>query len=166
MMKLMRLLAVLAALGLSAGLLAACGGDEDDDGLSNEEYAAEIQTVLEPLGENLQSLGATISQAQETEALAEGVGEAQAELEEAAASLEEITPPEGVEQVHADLISAISGFADTLEATRDAAERDNVAELQAAAAELPGEAQEFAAELQRIQQEAIDAGVPISPEEG
>lgn len=177
-MKKTRLFGLLAVLALMAGLLAACGGDEDEtettateteaevstEPLTAEAYAEEVRIVLEPLGGNLQSLGESLSEAEEPQVLAEGLGEAQEELRGSVAQLEGITPPEEVEDVHEDLIAAIDGFADTLEETRQAAEDENVEELQAAALQLPADAQEFAAELQRIQQAAIDAGVPIGPE--
>lgn len=175
-MKTMRLFGLLAVLALAAGSLVACGGDEETDTTSTEPgvttepltpeaYAEEVRVVLEPLGDNLQELGGSLRETDDPQVLAEGIGEAQQELRDSVEQLESVTPPEEVEQVHEDLIAAIEGFADTLEDTRQAAEDENVEELQAAALELPGAAQEFAAELQRIQEAAIDAGVPLGPED-
>lgn len=175
-MNKLRTLGLPLATVLAAGLVGACGGDDPSGGsaanasgpeggdataLSSEEYAREVEEVLEPLGPDLASLGDAISGSADAAALAEGIGEAQAELAGGAENLAAITPPEAVERIHEDLVAAIRGFADTLGATRTAAEEGNLEELQRTALELPGAAQAFAEELERVQRKAIAAGVPI-----
>lgn len=159
-MKPIRILTFLATGLLAAGLLAACGGD------GKEDYAQEVDEVLEPLGEELTTLGETIGQSKDAAALAAGIGEAQDKLNQAAADLEAIDPPSDVEDINADLVAAVSGFADDLGAAREAAESDDPAALQAAIAELPAQAQEFGTELTDIRERAIDAGVPIPEADG
>ena len=60
-----------------------------------------------------------------------------------------------------DLITAIGGFGDELAKVRDAAESGNAADLQTLALGLPQVAEAFQTELSRIQDAAIEAGVPI-----
>lgn len=158
-MKPIRIATLFAAGLLAAGLIAACGGD------SKEDYAQEVEDVLRPLGDDLTALGQTIGESENATALAAGIGEAQDQLDQAAADLEAIDPPGGVEDVNADLIAAISGFADDLGAAREAVEADDAAALESAITELPAQAQEFSVELGEIRQRAIDAGVPIEDAE-
>jgi hypothetical protein len=150
-----RTLAALAILLLAAGLIAACGGDEKED------YAKEVESVLEPLGTELQSLGGALSAATDEAGLVEGLDAAESEIETAVSELEAIDVPSDVEQVNDDLITAIGGFGDELAKVRDAAESGNAADLQTLALGLPQVAEAFQTELSRIQDAAIEAGVPI-----
>ena len=159
-MKITRVIAVLAALLLSAGLIAACGSDEKAD------YAQQVEDILNPLGEQLQSLGADLSNASDEQALADGLGEAESNLESAASELESLDVPEGVEEVNSDLVAAINGFAGELASVKQAAEDGDAAKLQETALALPQVASDFETELADIQQAAIDAGVPIEDPSG
>jgi hypothetical protein len=156
-MKLNRILVVAATLLIGAGLLAACGSDEKDT------YAEDVENVLTPLGEGLQSLGADLSATTDPKSLGDGIADAEAEIENGISELEAITPPEGVEQVHEDLIAALQTFNDQLAPVREAAEEGDLEALQESALELPQAALAFQEELTSIQNEAIDAGVPIEP---
>lgn len=155
-----RVIAVLAALLLGAGLLAACGSDEKAD------YAQEVEDILTPLGGQLQSLGSDLSAASDEKALAQGLGDAEAELENAATELQSLDVPDGVGEVNSDLVAAINGFAGELANVRQAAEDGDTAKLQESALALPEVASEFEQELSEIQQAAIDAGVPIEDPNG
>jgi hypothetical protein len=160
-MKTIRVVGALAALLFATGLLAACGTDE------KEEYAQEVEDILQPLGENLQTLGAELSSASDADALATGLGEAESDMEDAASELEALDVPDDVEQVNADLVAAINGFAGDLAEVREAAESGNTQRLQNVALGLPEKASEFEQELNEIQEAAVEAGVPIEdPGEG
>jgi len=136
-------------------LLVACGGDDKED------YAKEVESVLEPLGAELQTLGTELSAATNEAGLVDGLSAAETEIDNAVTELEAIDVPGDVEQVNQDLITAIAGFGDELARVRDAAESGNAASLQTLALALPQVADDFQKELSRIQQAAIDAGVPI-----
>ncbi len=154
-MRTIRIAAALAVMLLAGGLLAACGSDNKAD------YAQQVEDTLNPLGENLQELGTSISAATTPEGIADGVGKAEDDLTAAASEIESLDVPEGVEQVNTDLVTAINGFADQLGKVREAAESGDQTALQEATLELPGAATDLQTELDRIQQAAIDAGVPI-----
>jgi hypothetical protein len=156
-LKLNRILVAVATLLVAAGLLAACGSDDKD------QYAEDVDQVLTPLGEELTSLGADLTATTDPKQLGEGIGDAEATIEDGISQLESITPPEGVEQVHEDLIGALETFNGELAPVREAAEAGDLQELQSAALSLPQAALAFQEELTNIQNEAIDAGVPIEP---
>lgn len=154
-MKPIRVFAALAALLIASGLLAACGSDD------KEEYAQQVEEILDPLGNDLQQLGAELSGATDESELASGLEQAEGDLQQAADEIEALDVPDGVEQVNSDLVTAINGFADELGTVREAAESGNAEALQKSALNLPQVASDFEDELNRIQQDAIDAGVPI-----
>lgn len=155
MIKKIRIIAVLATALLAMGLIAGCGGDEKAD------YGQEVEDVLRPLGEQLQSLGTELSAASSEQGLIDGLSSAESEIDDATSALESIDVPSDVEQVNQDLIAAISGFGDELGKLRTAAEQGDSAQLQTLAVALPGIANDFQTELSRVQDAAKEAGVPI-----
>jgi hypothetical protein len=160
-MKFTRIATVLVALLMSAALIAACGGGDD-----KEEYAQQVEDVLTPLGSTLTSLGTDVSSSTDPKQLADGIGQAEDAIQGSIDDLEAITPPEGVESVQEDLISALQDFSDELTTVREAAEKGDLAELQKAALNLPQAAADFQTKLTDIQNAAIDAGVPIEDPSG
>ncbi len=123
--------------------------------------------MLTPLGDDAhgprhrrQQLDATRSRSPTASAEAEDA------IEKSIGDLEAITPPEGVEGVNNDLISALQDFNDELAGVRKAAEKGDLAELQKAALNLPQAASDFQTKLTDIQNAAIDAGVPIEDPNG
>ena len=159
-MKTTRIVALLAALLLSAGLVAACGSDEKED------YAQQVEDILNPLGEELQSLGDELSASTDPDQLASGISEAEDTIEGGISDLEAIDPPEDVQQVNDDLIAALQTFNDELASVREAAESGDLQELQKKALALPDAAVKFQEDLTDIQNAAIDAGVPIEQPDG
>lgn len=176
MPKTIRILSLLAATLLSGALLAACGGDDEtttdasattstteasSEQLDGQEYADAVAAVLAPTGQNLTNLGQTISASTNVEELAASIGDAQEELQSSASELEALNPPEEGVQINQDLVDLFNGFADDLEPAQQAAEDGDEQALTSAAQKIPGDAQEFASQLQQIQQDAIDAGLPV-----
>lgn len=159
-MKMTRIVALLAAVLLCAGLVAACGSDD------KEEYAQQVEDVLNPLGEELQTLGDELSASTKPDDLAAGIQKAEDSIDQGISDLEAITPPEGVEQVNDDLIAALQDFNDKLAIVREAAESGDLQELQKQALALPEAAVTFQEDLADIQNAAIDAGVPIESPDG
>jgi hypothetical protein len=159
-MKTTRIVALLGALLLSASLVAACGSDEKED------YAQQVEEILNPLGEELQSLGDELSASTDPDQLASGISEAEDTIDQGISDLEAIDPPEDVQQVNDDLIAALQSFNDELASVREAAESGDLEQLQKKALALPDAAVKFQEDLTDIQNAAIDAGVPIEQPDG
>lgn len=160
-MKLTRIAALFTALLFSTAFIAACGGSDE-----KETYAQDVEDVLTPLGTTLTDLGADVSSSTDPQQIADGVGRAEDAIDKSIGDLEAITPPEGVEAVNNDLISALQDFNDELAGVRTAAEDGDLAALQKAALGLPQAASDFQTKLTDIQNAAIDAGVPIQDPNG
>jgi hypothetical protein len=155
MKKLPYLFALLLA---GALLLAACGGEDD-----KEQYAEDVQGVLDPLGDELQTLGTELQGVDSPAGFAAALQGVEDRIDESVAELESIDPPEDVTEIHADLISALETFNASLEGVRESAD-DGRQALQAAAADLPVAALEFQRQMTEVTQRARDAGVPVEPE--
>ena len=106
------LLSTVAAFTLA---LAACAGDEGR--LSKSEYEEKVRSVYAEVQEAFARTDVPI------EELADRVGDAQAELREAADELEEVTPPEEAEAANAQIAAGFRLYADELDRLRNAAER-------------------------------------------
>lgn len=148
---------VLVALLVACGLLAACGGDD-----AKESYAQEVEGIIEPVNQSL----AALSDVSTPDELANRLAEAEGDLGAAVSDLESLDVPEGVEQVNSDLITTFSDFEAELADVRKAAESGDAQALQRAASDLPEVASSFESELSRIQEDAIDAGVPVDESKG
>lgn len=155
-----KLVPLLAVALLATGLVAACGSDEKD------EYASDVESVLEPLGEELTNLGTELSNVDSPEGFVEGVTAVQDRIEEGVADLEAIEPPSDVTDIHEDLIASLEKFNSSLDAVRTAAEDGDLQTLQEEALALPQAASEFQTEIDDITQRAEDAGVPVETSGG
>lgn len=107
-------------------LLAGCGGGGDR--LTKEEYQSEVQGVGETLGD---ALGGVDTEGGGIDELGGQVDELQTALDSAADDLDELTPPEEVEDAHDKLVEGIRGFADELEELGTAAESGDLGAIQA-----------------------------------
>lgn len=147
-----------AVAGLIAvgALLAGCGG-----GLSEEEYRTEVEGVLAPLGEDLQAIGTDTSSQTTPEGVAEGLGEAEDALETGVTDLEEIDPPDDLQEPHDSLVTAVSDFE---QATADAREGAESGDLEAVATEYVTAATDFQQDVTEVVQEFQDAGLDIQPQ--
>lgn len=172
----LRKLSLLLAVALSAGLIAACGGGDDNgdsgdgDALSAEEYTQQVSDEMEAFESEFRELGAAAANPESPEAYVAAVEDVQGRLDETVGTLEAITPPSEARDVHdrlvqafQDLSVAYGGIIDAVESEDEGQIRDAIDELQAATAAFQSEAVEIA-------REAEDAGVPIEnlagPEDG
>jgi hypothetical protein len=115
----------LTALLLGVVALAGCAGGGDR--LSKEEYQAEVRQVGATLSSALG--GVDTEGAGGLSAVQGQVEELQAALRDAAAGLDELTPPEDVEGAHEKLVQGIRGFAGDLDDLKDALERQDLAAI-------------------------------------
>jgi hypothetical protein len=102
--------------------LTGCGGDGR---LSKSDYEHRVRSVYANVQEAFRKTNVT-----STELLADRVGEAQGELRSAADELEEIQPPEKVEEETEELVEGMREYADDLDELREAAERGDQAAVQ------------------------------------
>lgn len=153
---------VVAGVLAIGALVVGCGG-----GLSEDEYREEVEGVLTPLGEELQTIGTETSSQTTPEGIAEGLGEAQGALETGVGDLEEIEPPDDLQEPHDRLVASLSDFeqatAEALEGAESADSADSP-ELQEVATEYVTAATEFQQEVTEVVQEFEDAGLELEPQ--
>jgi len=156
----MRYIRILAsALAITALIVGAgCGGGDD----SNDEYAEEVKTVLEPLGSELQEVGDAVSRSANAQQLADSVQTAEDEIQTAVDELEAIDPPSDVEDAHQKLISTLDQFNVALGKLSAAAETGDTAEILSTAGELPAAVTELQSDLSEVTTELEDAGIEVS----
>ncbi len=157
-MRHLRPLMLLVAALFAGTLLVACGGSNDN---SKADYAKQVEGVLQPLGQELTSLGSSLSASTDPKQIESGVKQAEDSINSAIGDLEALNPPSDVTKINDDLIAALSDFNSQLEDVRSAAAKSDLSELQKQALQLPDAAQQLQSRLSQIQQDAIDAGVPI-----
>jgi hypothetical protein len=114
--------ALLTISALAMLSLTGCGGDGR---LSKSDYEQRVRSVYANVQEAFRKTNVT-----STKLLADRVGEAQGELRSAAAELEEIEPPERVEQETEELVEGMREYGDDLDELREAAERGDEAAVQ------------------------------------
>ena len=107
--------AVLVLSTLAVLAFASCGGDEK---LSKAEYEEKVRSVYGEVQEAFQRTNVP-----SLEERADRVEDAQKQLREAAADLENTQPPEEVEAEHAQIAEGMRSYADDLDVLREATER-------------------------------------------
>ncbi len=137
-------------------LVAGCGG-----GLSEDEYREEVEGVLTPLGEELQTIGSETSSQTTAEGVADGLGEAEGALETGVTDLEELEPPDDLQEPHDALVTAVSDFEEATASAREGAESGD---LEAVATEYVTAATDFQQELTDVVQQFQDAGLELQPQ--
>lgn len=161
---------LIAGLVMAGALLAGCGGDdsesdagappEETEALSEEDYRTEVEGVLTPLGEELQTIGAETSGQTTPEGVAQGLADTEAALQGGVDDLEAIQPPENLQEPHDRMIAAIEEF---LQATTQAREGAESGDLQAVATDYVTAATNFQQELMSVLQDFEDAGLDVQP---
>jgi len=155
------LLTLLAALVVAVGCGGDDGGGESSETLSVEEYGQEVTSILEPVGTNLQTIGADISASGSPEELAETVGTAEEEIQGAVDDLAALSPPEEVAEANDQLIQTFEDFNSNLTAVREAAEAEDQQAILDAAGEFPTALQDFQTSLEDVRMQLEDAGVQL-----
>jgi hypothetical protein len=164
----MRHFALLAATIVVPTVLVACGGDGGNgDRLSKEEYEQEVSAIGQTFSEGLGSIAGASAPGE----ISEQFDEAQDQLESIADRLEEISPPEDVEEAHDRLVAglnALSGDLDDIggrieEAAAEAQEENDPAVLLELYAELS--TLDSIEELQAVSQEFEEKGYDLGLDE-
>lgn len=160
-----RAFSCLVALLLTAGLLAACGGDDSGGGegeeLSVEEYSSEIEDELSAFNTEFAELGQAAANPESREAYAEAVTDTQARVTETVETLEAIEPPAEAADFHEGLIDAMTGLEESFTPVIDAAEGSDDQALLDAASDLQQEVTEFATQANELSAEAEEAGIEV-----
>lgn len=163
---------VIAGVLVAGALFAGCGGDDSESdtaaeetteetaALSEDEYRAEVEGVLTPLGEELQAIGSETSTQTTPEGVADGLGEAETALQTGIDDLEAIQPPEEFQKPHDRLIAALQDFQEATTTAREGAESGDI---QAIATDYVQAATDFQTELTEVVQDFEDAGLEIEP---
>ena len=149
------LLLAAAATALIAGG-AGCGG-----GGENEEYADEIQGVVEPLDSELREIGDTVTGSRSIEEVAKAVNAFEAEIAETVNELEAIDPPPDVEQAHELLIGAFAAFNRAVMRLSQAAESGSATAIIATAEQLQAATRRLRTQLGETEQRLQDAGIEV-----
>jgi hypothetical protein len=145
------------ALVATGAILAACSGNEKDR-LTKRQYEQKVQSVYGQVRVSFLELGHNAGSLQD---LATSVESAQQELRDAAEELEEIKPPEAVEEENEELVEGMRGYADDLDQLREAAADDNAAGVQTFNAEIAGN--ESVARMAEAAEEMIHHGYDLGP---
>jgi DNA-binding transcriptional regulator GbsR (MarR family) len=103
-------------------LLAACGGE---DRLTKEEYEGEVRSLYADVQAAFQATRVAPAQ------LPGRIQQAQAELRHAADELEDLTPPEEVEEENEEVVEGLRTYAADLDELHAAAERRDEAAITA-----------------------------------
>ncbi len=125
-----------AAALVAAGLAAGCGGG--DDRLSQGEYEDRVADVGTDLEESFDDLSGTFEQGEgaSLDEAADQIGQIQESMRERADELDDLEPPEDVQEAHDKLVEGLNGFADDLDEFRQAVDEGDVQAIQQFATEF------------------------------
>jgi hypothetical protein len=151
------LLVAMAATALIAA--AGCGGEDEAE---KEEYAAEVESVLEPLDAELQEIGDTVTGAQDIDDVAVAVDAFESEIRETIDELRAIEPPAEVQEAHRRLIDAFTSFNSAVTRLAEAAQSGSSVAVVAAAARLQLATGTLKSQLGDAEQLLEDAGIDVS----
>jgi DNA-binding transcriptional regulator GbsR (MarR family) len=98
--------------------LAACGNDR----LSKSDYEQKLRDEYASVQQAFQATAASFGQTD----LSEKIGDAQAQLRDAAENLDGVQPPKEVEQENEEIVEGLREYAEDLEKLRHAAERNDL----------------------------------------
>lgn len=127
-----RALLLFAALMSVALIAAGCGEDEEQaaEPTPQEEYVTQVQDAIAPIATQSEDLVNQATQARRINDLSRPLGQAEEVYRQAAQDLEAITPPEDVQDLHEELVTAQEEIADAAAQASRAAERGNESGLE------------------------------------
>jgi hypothetical protein len=117
----------LAASLAAAAVLVGGGGCGGGDRLSKAEYEEKMQEVGASLERSFEAIG---DNPDSLDQLSEALGKSQDELREAADELEDVEPPENVEDAHDDVVDGLRGVADQFGELVEATEEGDPEEIE------------------------------------
>jgi cell division septum initiation protein DivIVA len=124
---------------LSALLLVACGGDTEE----KNDYVDEVNEIQTTLQDEINSLA---EQPESPDQLVGFYDDAVASLNAAVTSLEDVSPPDDVTELHDRLISEVQELSDIIKGAADEIKNGGVAAV-------PGAVQQLVTEATRVQTE-------------
>ena len=154
-------LSTLLLLILALALLAGCGGDDESEALSVEDYSAQVDEELATFNEEFTALGQEAANPESREQYVEAVTAVRARVTEVVAAIEAIEPPEEAAGFHEGLIVALGGLEDSFTPVIEAAEGTDDEALLQAAEDLQSRIAEFGTQVQELATEAEEAGVEV-----
>lgn len=155
-----RIIALLALVLTSLVVVAGCGGD-DEEGLSTDEYASELDAEFETFNREFAELGPAAADPASPEAYIDAVTAIQDRVGETVAEIEAIEPPEEAADFQEDLLDAMTGLQDSFGPVIEATEAEDRAALQDAAVELQESTADFQREITDLAAQAEEEGYPI-----
>ena len=121
---------------VAAGLAAGCGGG--DDRLSQGEYEDRVADVGTNLEQSFDDLSGTFDEGDgaSLDDAADQIGQIQEDMRQRADELDDVEPPEDVQEAHDKLVEGLQGFADDLDEFRQAVDEGDVQAIQQFATEF------------------------------
>jgi predicted nucleic acid-binding Zn-ribbon protein len=146
---------IVLLIAVVSAFAAGCGGDGGR--LSKAEYEQELQAIGTELRTASAALG-DLGQTTDLDKLADQVAVFRDRLDDAANKLDDLNPPEEVEEETQTIADALHAFADTFGEMEDAARDGDLAALQSAQAEIAQESAEAERAAASLQQKGYDIG--------
>jgi hypothetical protein len=150
---------IMLAAALTAITAAGCGGGGGGGGgdrLSKNEYEQEMSSI----GDDLQaaSAGIDLSNTSDLDKVADTVADFRVRLEQAADEVDDLNPPEDVEEETAKIAAALHAFADEFGRMEKAARKGDLQELQKAQQAVVSEGAEAQKAAEDLKAKGYDIG--------
>ena len=148
-MKPLALLLVLVLAVAAAG----CGSETED-------YADQLRDALTPLQADLQQIGE--QEPDSPQQVADSFEAIEKSLDEAAAEIESLDPPEDAADAQRNLVAAIEGFTADLGRLRSQLQGASIEEALSTLPEILPAVTQFQTELEDVERQFEDAGIDVS----
>jgi hypothetical protein len=146
---------LLALLMTTIALVAAgCGG-----GTSKEDYEEEVSKIGDTLEEQFNEIGRDIQSAGDLKNAAPEIEKGAQALDDTAADLDEIDPPDDASDAHDKIVSGVEDLADDFRAAANAAEAENAQKVLSLFGDI--QASDGAKKITEARQELKDQGYDV-----